>query len=129
MSDTCYWVNLNVIARTKPNPYPIPYPILNLKVNHYQDVKPFLPEILSLEQLSHEQMSDHRRKYMVLTKKPSSMSFKFVYFILNLDFLAYFRRHFTHLWKIYIQFYPGQSRTSKYLLQFRPCQGHSNSTH
>ena len=33
------------------NPYPnsnsIPYSILNLKVNHYEDGKPFLPEILS----------------------------------------------------------------------------------
>ena len=57
-------VNRNVIARTKPNPNPIPYPILNLKVNHYEDVKPFLPEILSPEQLSLEQMSDHRMKWL-----------------------------------------------------------------
>ena len=56
----CSGVNRNVIARTKPNPNPIPYPILNLKVNHYEDVKPFLTEILSLEQLSPEQMSDHQ---------------------------------------------------------------------
>ena len=55
--DNCSGVNRNVIARTKPNPNPnpIPYPILNLKVNHSQDVKPFLPEILLLEQLSPEQ--------------------------------------------------------------------------
>ena len=63
MSDTCSRVNRNVIAKTKPNPNPnpnpIPYPILSLKVNHYEDVKPFLLEILSPEQLSSEQMSDH----------------------------------------------------------------------
>ena len=64
--DNCSEVNHNVIARTKPkpnpNPNPIPYPTLNLKVNHYEDVKPFLPEIIVTGAiLSPGQMSDHPR--------------------------------------------------------------------
>ena len=59
MSDTCSCENCsadkgNVIARTKPNPNPnpIPYTILNLKLNHYWDLKPYLLEVFSPEQMS-----------------------------------------------------------------------------
>ena len=58
-------VKRKVIAGTKPNPNPNPnpipnYPIMKLKVNHYEDVKPFLSEISSLEQLPPEQMSHYQ---------------------------------------------------------------------
>ena len=70
--DNCSSDKSNVKRNPNPNPKPKPninpYPTPNHKPNHYPHSNSFLSEISSLEQLSPEQMSDHRTLIMTIKK-------------------------------------------------------------